>query len=516
MLKKKTAFEVYLSTVFKWGLIILVSAAMCATIMFNTEKLLGFYPDVSWIATLFLAVMDITFLIIALFIVRTSYDEDGYLKDGRLKVGKYFSLCLLVIQWNYLLYLVPSRTFWGFLFFFLILIAFFLDIKLLLTCGLLCMLSLFIGWGIRGTDLLPVKDELFVTDILLCLVALVLSLAGLLIFIYFVSHFLINAKKDELEKNNEHVMSVLDSVQMLSDKLYAAGASLSQISENESASAQELAATSEQLLKSSQLLSSKTDESMENLNELSGWEGVVADNVKKVETTSKDLLDKSLENEKLLNDLHTINGEVSESMNITTDIAQKLSDAVQEIGVTLKLISDISSSTNLLALNASIEAARAGEAGKGFAVVATEVGNLANSTQDSLKEVEAVIERVQNNVKEITMQVEENSSKLGTQNEYFANVFKSMQDMTELLHTSVDAIDTMGQAHNKQADVIHKTVSINQSIAEGIKNVTDQFGSINAMVESNASNTTEVNAQANAINGMVDEMGQLLNLEDES
>lgn len=516
MEEKKTAFEVYLSTVFKWGLIILVSATICATVTFNAEKLLGFYPDVPWGATLFLAVMDIIFFVLAIYIVKTSFDEDGYLKDGRLKLGKYFSACLLIIQWNYLLYMVPSRTFWGFLFFFLILIAFFLDIKLLLTCGLACTISLFLGWGIRGTNLLPVKDELFITDIILCVIALVLSLAGLLIFIYFVSHFLINAKKDELEKNNEHVMSVLDSVQTLSGKLYAAGASLSQISENESASAQELAATSEQLLKSSQLLSSKTDESMENLNELSGWEGVVADNVKKVETASKDLLDKSLENEKLLNDLHTINGEVSESMNITTDIAQKLSDAVQEIGVTLKLISDISSSTNLLALNASIEAARAGEAGKGFAVVATEVGNLANSTQDSLKEVEAVIERVQNNVKEITMQVEENSSKLGTQNEYFANVFKSMQDMTELLNTSVDAIDTMGQAHNKQADVIHKTVSINQSIAEGIKNVTDQFGSINAMVESNASNTTEVNAQANAINGMVDEMGQLLNLEDES
>ena len=105
----------------------------------------------------------------------------------------------------------------------------------------------------------------------------------------------------------------------------------------------------------------------------------------------------------------------------------------------LQLISDISSSTNLLALNATIEAARAGEAGKGFAVVATKVDNLANSTQDSLKEVELVIERVQNNVKEITMQVEENSSKLGTQNEYFANVFKSMQDMTELLNISVNA-----------------------------------------------------------------------------
>ena len=37
--KKKTAVEVYLSTVFKWGLIMLVSAAMCATITFNVEKL---------------------------------------------------------------------------------------------------------------------------------------------------------------------------------------------------------------------------------------------------------------------------------------------------------------------------------------------------------------------------------------------------------------------------------------------------------------------------------------------
>ena len=43
MNKKKTAVEVYLSTVFKWGLIILVSACMCATVMFNTEKILKKY-----------------------------------------------------------------------------------------------------------------------------------------------------------------------------------------------------------------------------------------------------------------------------------------------------------------------------------------------------------------------------------------------------------------------------------------------------------------------------------------
>ena len=329
-----------------------------------------------------------------------------------------------------------------------------------------------------------------------------------------ITAFLISGRTYNLfvnvEEKEDEVVDVLTKVKSVSEKLCSAGAKLTSISENESASAEELAATSEQLLESSKLLSSKTDESMENLSELSEGEGVVADNVEQVESTSKDLLNKSMENEKLLDDLYKINEEVSESMNDTTNTARKLSDAVQEIGATLNLISEISSSTNLLALNASIEAARAGEAGRGFAVVATEVGNLASSTQESLKEVENVIVRVQNNVKEITEQVEVNSSKLDMQNEYYANVFKSMQDMTELLNVSVKAIDTMGKAHDKQAEVIKKTVSINQDIVEGIKSATEQFDSIDAMAESNANDITEVTEQANAINNMVDEMNVIL------
>ena len=254
---------------------------------------------------------------------------------------------------------------------------------------------------------------------------------------------------------------------------------------------------------------------MANLSELSEWESVVADNVQKVESTSRNLLDKSTENENLLNDLHVINGEVSESMQMTTTMAKELSEAVQEIGVTLNLISDIASSTNLLALNASIEAARAGEAGRGFAVVATEVGNLANSTQQSLQVVQSVIERVQQSVKDITSQVEENSTKLSTQNEYFENVFRSMQEMTSLLGVSVDAINTMGNAHSNQANVIRNTVSINQEIAESIRNENEQFNSINAMAESNASDTAQVAEQASRINDMVQEITALLTRDDD-
>lgn len=318
-----------------------------------------------------------------------------------------------------------------------------------------------------------------------------------------------------VEKKEKDLQNILDDVQVLSSDLSTAGTALSSVSENESASAEELAATSEQLVESNNLLSSKTDESMVNLSELSEWEKIVADNVNKVESSSKDLLEKSEENKKLLNDLQTINGEVSESMKATNDVTRRLSEAVQEIGVTLSLISDISTSTNLLALNASIEAARAGEAGRGFAVVATEVGNLANSTQESLKVVQSVIERVQQNVREITVQVEENSIKMGTQNKYVEDVIQCMQDMTALLNISAGAISTMGDAHGKQAEVIKKTVSINQDIAESIRRESEQFNSIHAMAEGNANDTTNVATQAGIINDMVDKMTHIL-MHDES
>lgn len=488
-------------------LVVVMLSATAAAVVFPILKATGLYPDISYIVLGIFVAIIIVEDIVGIVLVRKSLKQE-LLSDSYESALKNYLLFLVVLNLNLITWFFPSKETWVFAFYFLVLMSIFLDFRYVVISSLLEGITLIILF--IGKPLTRPVDSLFITDSLLRFICISLSMVGVIILVAFINKFLLNAKKGQLEKNNEHVMNVLKSVQLLSERLHDAGTSLSQVSENESAAAQELAATSEQLVESSNILSSRTKESMENLSELSEWEGVVANNVEQVEIASKDLLDKSMENQKLLNDLHAINAEVSESMKVTTDIAQKLSDAVQEIGTTLNLINDISSSTNLLALNASIEAARAGDAGKGFAVVATEVGNLANSTQESLKVVEEVIERVQNNVKGITAQVEVNSSKLDTQNKYFANVFKSMQDMTGLLNVSVGAIDTMGRAHDKQAEVIKKTVSINQDIAEGIRNTAEQFSSINDMAESNANDTVEVTAQANAISNMVDEMGELL------
>ena len=85
----------------------------------------------------------------------------------------------------------------------------------------------------------------------------------------------------------------------------------------------------------------------------------------------------------------------------------ELGENSQRIGGVLSIIEEISEQTNLLALNAAIEAAGAGEAGKRFGVVAQEVRRLAEKTVEATKQIQEIIEKIQNSTNSAIMVTEQ-------------------------------------------------------------------------------------------------------------
>ncbi|EGQ8201746.1 MULTISPECIES: methyl-accepting chemotaxis protein [Vibrio] len=155
----------------------------------------------------------------------------------------------------------------------------------------------------------------------------------------------------------------------------------------------------------------------------------------------------------------------------------QLSAQTLSIEHVVSVIAKLADQTNLLALNAAIEAARAGNQGRGFAVVADEVRRLAQSTQESLHEINSIVSEISTTVKMAGVQMSSQTSTITLLSE---NTIKSQTEI-RIANESIGSVLSFIEHNESEQEVNIHTVS--QLVGEANAKVDElkQLSSSNAI-----------------------------------
>lgn len=177
-----------------------------------------------------------------------------------------------------------------------------------------------------------------------------------------------------------------------------------------------------------------------------------------------------------------------EQMKVTVPVVEELAKNNANITEILAVIEGISEQTNLLALNAAIEAARAGEQGRGFAVVADEVRSLASRTQDSVGEIQQVIERVQKGTADVVAAMQESSNLADSTSNHVQQAVSALSRIFE----SISAINDMNSQIVRAAE---EQQSVSSEVNQNVSNIRD----LSAKILENAGEAEKVGQEINTL-----------------
>ena len=168
----------------------------------------------------------------------------------------------------------------------------------------------------------------------------------------------------EVNKALDNLTSVLINISQASDVVAKSSDLLQKKTDDMKRNTTEVAAAISQMAKGAQDQASRTDESAKLINHVMASSNDMEKKSNVINKAAEKGLESSNQGMKTLKVLvDNMNG-IKDSASQTSNSISVLTKRTEEIGRTLKVITDIASQTNLLALNAAIEAARAGDGGE--------------------------------------------------------------------------------------------------------------------------------------------------------
>jgi len=172
-----------------------------------------------------------------------------------------------------------------------------------------------------------------------------------------------------------------------------------------------------------------------------------------------------------------------------SNVIHKLEADSREIGTILNVIQEIADQTNLLALNAAIEAARAGAHGRGFAVVADEVRSLAQKTQNSILEIQNMIEQLQSVSSRAVETIRLSSNQASASVDHAKRTGAVLNEITGLVSSISEMNNRIAESAETQSNM---AIILNNNVA----NMTNAASQSSAVAKSALEDSTRVLALA--------------------
>lgn len=180
----------------------------------------------------------------------------------------------------------------------------------------------------------------------------------------------------------------------------------------------------------------------------------------------------------------------------SSQVVQTLALQAQDIGKVLDVIRAIAEQTNLLALNAAIEAARAGDAGRGFAVVADEVRALAHRTQMSTREIEEMINKIQQGTGSAVQSMQHSGQKA-------EQALTVAREAGQALNTIYSQISRMSDSNLVIASAAEEQAKVAREIDRNIINISD-------LASQSAAGAHQTSASAHQLSQLAVDLNNLL------
>jgi twitching motility protein PilJ len=158
--------------------------------------------------------------------------------------------------------------------------------------------------------------------------------------------------------------------------------------------------------------------------------------------------------------------QLRETVAATAKKVKRLGESSQEISKVVSLINQIAMQTNLLAINASIEASRAGEEGRGFAVVAEEVGELATKSAEATKEIEEIVESIQEETAEVVAAMEIGTAQVVEGTRLVENTKQSLDQIVQVSRQIDELLQSISSATVSQVETSQTVTQLMEKIAE--------------------------------------------------